>query len=85
MQKRDEWVDCVYLDFKKGSDRVSYQRVFWKLEYKGGNEGILLNWMFDFLVARKVRIMIRGEQSTWREVISGVLWGSVLTPIMFLL
>ena len=32
---------------------------------------------------REMRIVIREETSRWRNVTSGVLQGSVLTPIMF--
>ncbi len=40
--------------------------------------------MKDFLKDRKMRTVLRGKYSTWKEVTSGVPQGSVLAPIMFL-
>ncbi len=49
MQERDGWVDSIYLDF----DRVPNEGLIWKLEYKEGVQGNILNWMKDFLKDRK--------------------------------
>ncbi len=40
--------------------------------------------MKDFLKGRKMRTILRGKYSSWKEVTSGVPQGSVLAPIMFL-
>lgn len=32
LQENNSWLDCVYADFKKISDKVSYMRLLWKLE-----------------------------------------------------
>ncbi len=40
--------------------------------------------MKDFLEDRKMRTILRGKYSSWKEVTSGVPQGSVLAPIMFL-
>ena len=39
--------------------------------------------MQDYLKDREMRIVIREAASSWRNVTSGVLHGSVLPPIMF--
>ena len=36
LQKRDGWVDSIYLDFKKAFDRVPHHRLLWKLYNHGG-------------------------------------------------
>ncbi len=43
-----------------------------------------LNWVKDFFKGRKMRTILRGKYSSWKEVTSGVPQGSVLAPIMFL-
>ena len=84
IQERKGWVDSIYLDFKKAFDRVPHERLLWKLEYKGGVQGNILKWMKDFLKGRKMRTVLRGKHSSWKELTSGVPQGSVLAPIMFL-
>ncbi len=64
MQERGGWVDSIYLDFKKAFDRVPHKRLIWKLEYKGGVHGNILDWMKDFLKGRKMRTTLRGQFSS---------------------
>ena len=84
-QKRDGWVDSIYLDFSKDFDKVPHKRLIWKLEHIGGISAALLKWMSDFLHGRQMSTVIRGPASQNREVTSGVPQGSVLAPIMFLI
>jgi len=50
-----------------------------------GIDGVISNWIENWLKGRKQRVCIRGEWSTWLEVTSGVSQGSVLGLILFLI
>ena len=77
-------VDTVYLDFKKAFDSVPHKRLVKKLEGYG-IKGSLLLWLKNFLKQRQQRVVINGNLSKWTDVLSGILQGSILGPILFIL
>ena len=77
-------VDVIYLDFQKAFDKVPHQRLLLKLKASGiGND--VINWIEKWLTHRKQRVIVDGEISNWKSVLSGVPQGSVLGPILLLI
>src|SRR6266516_6676457 len=48
-------------------------------------QGKVLRWIEEWLRGRKQRVILNGCGSGWEDVTSGVLQGSVLRPILFLI
>ena len=85
-----KWVDdgspvgVVYLDFQKAFDKVPHQRLLLNLKAHGiGND--VINWIEKWLTHRRQRVIVDGEISNWKCVLSGVPQGSVLGLILFLI
>ena len=74
----------VFLDFAKAFDKVSHSALLSKLK-SYGFDGLLLDWLSDFLSDRKQRVVIGSSSSDWCQVTSGVPQGSVLGPLLFTL
>ena len=77
-------VDIMYFDFKKAFDHVPHNRLLLKLKCLG-IEGKLLNTIKDFLMNRTFRVCVKGQFSSIKEVLSGILQGSVLGPLLLVL
>ena len=76
-------VDVLYLDFQKAFDRVDTNVLLKKL-HRYGVRGKLLAWIKEFLTNRRQAVLVDGEQSFWEIVISSVIQGSVLGPVLFI-
>ena len=77
-------VDIIYLDLKKAFDKVPHQRLLLKLKAHGIGNG-MINWIEKWLIDRRQRVVVDGEVSNWKSVLSGAPQGSVLEPILFLI
>ena len=76
-------IDEIFLDFAKAFDKVSHQRLIYKLS-KYGINGRLLCWIESFLLNRQQSVKVRNSLSSKCKVLSGVPQGSVLGPLLFL-
>ena len=77
-------VDVVYLDIQKTFNKVQHQRLLLKLKAHGiGND--VIHWIEKWLTHRRQRVIVDGEISNWKSVLSGVAQGSILESILFLI
>ena len=77
-------VRAVFCDISKAFDRVWHKGLIYKLKRAGIN-GLLLDWLIDYLTNRKQRVVIPGGTSDWQFIRAGVPQGSILGPLLFLL
>ena len=76
--------DTIVMDFSKAFDKVSHERLLYKLD-RAGIDSLTRQWIKSFLSGRTQKVLIDGEASPAVAVTSGVPQGSVLGPILFLI
>ena len=73
----------IQLDFSKAFDKAPHQRLMYKLQFYGFR-GNTAKWIQSFLSNRKQKVLLEGEMSSEKDVLSGVPQGTVLGPLIFL-
>ena len=63
---------------------MPHQRILLKLKAHGIGDGII-DWIEQWLTDRRQRVVVDGEVSNWKLVLSGVPQGSVIRLSLFLI
>ena len=58
--------DIFYLDFQKAFDKVPHQRLLLELKACG-----IIDWIEQWLTDRRQSVVVDGEVSNWKSVLSG--------------
>ena len=78
-------VGCgIFIDLQKAFDIVNYDILLKKLEHYG-IRGTALSWFKSYLSDRKQFVSVNGISSLTSGITCGVLQGSVLGPLLFLI
>ena len=93
LESYNEWTVCVqsksqitivYIDFQKAFDVVCHSKLFAKL-FSYGIRGTVLLWLKNFFSDRTLQTKVDASLSDVAQLLSGVVQGSGIGPLMFLI
>ncbi|BHF66117.1 Exosome complex component CSL4 [Sparganum proliferum] len=84
LRNEQQSVVVIYFDLSKAFDKVPHGRLLVKLEVLGIRPP-LLDFIRSYLSDRYQKVMVGNSYSTPHSITSGVLQGTVLGPLLFLL
>ena len=77
-------IAIVYVDYAKAFDVVCHSKLLLKLSAYGIS-GDLIEWIRCFLSGRTQCTRVNQSYSSYTSIVSGVIQGSVLGPLLFLI
>ena len=72
------------LGISKAFDKVWHDGIVFKLQTYGA-EGELLSLLKNYLENREQRVVLNGQTSEWRKIMSGIPQAWILGPLLFLI
>ena len=81
---KGNYVVGLFLDLTKAFDSINRHILLKKLAYYG-IRGVANNWFTSYMSDRKQFVFVNGFRSTLRQISAGVVQGSILGPLLFII
>ena len=81
---KGHYTGMIILDLQKAFDTVNHKILLDKLQARGVGQ-IAVQWFKSYLSGREQLVSIADKSSDFRTVSCGVLQGSILGPLLFLI